>query len=382
MKIAFIHDEKKIGTGAHYINDLMSTKLRSKGIEVKNFYPKLKLKNSPAHLRGLANILYFYSLLEHKAEILRNSIIQGTTYTPLPFMAFSTPIVSHFGSTTRGFLKATPRANAIDSDTRKIWYDLRTHNVISELNIKTRRPMRDIAEIEKYVANRVNGVIATSENVKKELLEMGIASHKISIIHNAIENYWFEQPYPPEITKNPSLVFLGRLGRDAFTLKLKGFDRLIHYFKQFPNTQKTTVCISNNKKILQWMRTSVENHTLYANVKKDNIPNILAPLRGSILFIPSRYEGFSLSLVEGMSQSLIPIIYPVGVAEEIIQNGVNGYIVRSQKEAVEITNTILQDDDLRLKLSLAARNTSINFTSDALVEKLVLLYKKILWEIG
>ena len=135
MKIAFIHDEKKIGTGAHYINDLMSTKLRSKGIEVKNFYPKLKLKNSPAHLRGLANILYFYSLLEHKAEILRNSIIQGTTYTPLPFMAFSTPIVSHFGSTTRGFLKATPRANAIDSDTRKIWYDFRAHKIISETYI-------------------------------------------------------------------------------------------------------------------------------------------------------------------------------------------------------------------------------------------------------
>ena len=126
----------------------------------------------------------------------------------------------------------------------------------------------------------------------------------------------------------------------------------------------------------------MENHTLYANVKKDSIPSMLAPLRGSILFIPSRYEGFSLSLVEGMSQGLIPVVYPVGVAEEIIQNGINGYIVQNQKEAVEATNTILQDDSLRLKLSQAACDTAKNFTSDALVEKLLLLYKKTLWEIG
>src|SRR3989344_3045273 len=357
MKIAFIHDEKKIGTGAHYINDIMSKKLQSKGVEVKNFYPKLKLKDSPVHMRGLANILYFYSLLGHKAEILRNSMMQG-------------------------FLNATPRADDIGRDTKNIWYDLRTQGVISELNIKTRRPMRDIAEIEKYVAKRVNGVIATSENVKKELLAMGVAPHKISIIHNAIEDYWFEQPHFPEITKNPSLVFLGRLGGDAFTLKLKGFDRLVHYFKQFPKIPKITVCISNNKKILKWMKTSMENHTLYANVKKDSIPSILAPLRGSILFIPSRYEGFSLSLIEGMSQGLIPVIYPVGVAEEIIQNGINGYIVRNQKEAIVATKTILQDDDLRLKLSQAARDTAKNFTSDVLVEKLLLLYKKILWGVG
>ena len=83
-----------------------------------------------------------------------------------------------------------------------------------------------------------------------------------------------------------------------------------------------------------------------------------------------------------MSQSLIPIIYPVGVAEEIIQNGINGYIVRSQKEAIAVTNTILQDNNLRLKLSQAACDMSKNFTSDALVEKLLVLYKKILWEIG
>src|SRR3989338_7757978 len=65
MRIAFIHNEKKIGTGAHFINDLMMKRLRDTGVRVKNFYPKNPLLDAPVHLKGLANILFFYSLLEN-----------------------------------------------------------------------------------------------------------------------------------------------------------------------------------------------------------------------------------------------------------------------------------------------------------------------------
>ena len=96
MKVAFIHNEKKIGTGAHYINDLMASKLQNAGVEIKNFYPRISLVNTPAHLGGLKKILFFYSLLERRKEILKFNIIQGTTYTPLPFLVFSVPVLSHF----------------------------------------------------------------------------------------------------------------------------------------------------------------------------------------------------------------------------------------------------------------------------------------------
>ena len=103
MKIAFIHSDKKIGTGAHFINDLIACKLREKGVEVNNFYPQFLLTDTPIHFKGINNILFFYSLLEKREEILRHDIIQGTTYTPLAFLRFSKPVVSHFGSTTVGF---------------------------------------------------------------------------------------------------------------------------------------------------------------------------------------------------------------------------------------------------------------------------------------
>jgi hypothetical protein len=133
MKIAFIHSDKKISTGAHYINDLIADKLRKKGNLVSNFYPKTSLVEPPVRLKGLANILFFYSLLEYKNKVLKHDIVQGTTYTPLPFLAFDIPVVTHFGSTTQGFLKNTPLARHMSPNEAKIWYELRSKGVIDSV---------------------------------------------------------------------------------------------------------------------------------------------------------------------------------------------------------------------------------------------------------
>jgi len=73
MKIAFIHSDKKIGTGAHFINDLIACKLREKGTEVNNFYPQFLLTDTPIHFKGINNILFFYSLLEKRLHCTEKS---------------------------------------------------------------------------------------------------------------------------------------------------------------------------------------------------------------------------------------------------------------------------------------------------------------------
>ncbi len=243
--------------------------------------------------------------------------------------------------------------------------------------MKTKRPMHDIAEIEKYVALRVNGVIAASANVKKELVEMGVPEEKINIVHNAIEDYWFAENGNITLS-DPKIVFLGRLGKDAFTLKLKGLDRLIYIFKKFPKVKKTTICMTANKKLKDWLRSNITDNDLFVNFKKDLIPGILKNLKGSILFLPSRYEGFSLSLAEGMSQGLIPVAYPVGVVPEIIKNGENGFIINSLREATEKIESILSDNELRERMANQAQQTSHDFKSDLMVERFISFYRKIL----
>ncbi|HRY52446.1 MAG TPA: glycosyltransferase [Candidatus Portnoybacteria bacterium] len=378
MKIALIHSDKKIATGAHYINDLISIKLKNTGVVSKNFYPKVPLiKDSEQSLKGLANILFFYSLLEHRKEIFKYDLVQGTTYTPLPFLAYDIPTVSHFGSSTRQFINSVPLAKNIEKETKSIWYELKNKKIIDEVNVKTRRPLRDIAEIEKYVASRVDAIIATSQKVKEELMQIGAKEEKITVIHNAIEDYWYENT-GNNFNPIPKLVFLGRIGKDVFTLKLKGVDRLVHLYRKFPTIKKVTICMTSNKKLKEWMRENIKEQDLFVNFKKDLIPNILNNLKGSILFLPSRYEGFSLSLIEGMSQGLIPVAYPVGVAAEVIKNGFNGYIVNDQKEAIDCIKNLLSQKELREKMASEAQNSSLNFRSELMAEKMIYFYKEVI----
>lgn len=377
MRIAFIHSQKKVGTGAHFINDLMVNRLKEADVEVNNVYPKTPLMEAPVHLKGLTNILFFYSLLENKQQILKHDLIQGTTYTPLAFLAFPIPVVSHFGSTTWGFLQATPQSIDMEDSLRTIWLALKKAKVIDELNVKTRRPLRDVAEIEKFVAIRADAVIATSEIVRDDLLSIGVKPNQVFVIHNAIEDYWFEKQltYAP----HPSLFFLGRMGGDVFTLKLKGLDRLIDLYQHFPNLPKQTVGMTLNNKLVAWMNKTLPHHQFHQNIRKDSIPPLLNAYAGSILFVPSRYEGFSLSLIEGMSQGLIPVTYPVGIAPEIIKNGQNGFLVHSQAEAKKTVSYLLKlSTDERREFAKRAAHTATHFSSDRIARALAKVYKTVI----
>ncbi|MCE9549102.1 glycosyltransferase family 4 protein [Candidatus Nomurabacteria bacterium] len=380
IKIAFIHNEKRIHadmhTGSAQINRLMAQVLAKSGVQVRHFYPKHQLSDTPIHLKGIANILFFYSMLEHKKEILKFDIIQGTTYTPLPFLAFDVPVVCHFGSTSRGFLDATPFTKKLPKTELQIYKELEKLHIIPEFDLKTFRPLEDIADIEKLIALRANTCIATSKKVLKELRDMGVPMRKIRVVHNAIEDYWFEAKREVVI-QPPHLVFLGRLGNDVFTLKLKGFSRLVNFYRAFPNVPKTTICMTTNRKLKEWLRVAFPKHFMYVNLRKDLIPSALAPLFGSILFVSSRYEGFSLSLVEGMSQGLVPISFDVGVASEIIKDGENGFIVSSQKEAQERARELLENEDKRLLMASAAKQTAERFRSANIADDLISLYRSI-----
>jgi glycosyltransferase involved in cell wall biosynthesis len=373
LKVAFIHNEKKIATGAHHINQLMAEALGKRGAQVRNFFPRHQLSDTPVHLKGIANILFFHSLLEHKNEILKNHIIQGTTYTPLPFLSFSVPVVCHFGSTIRGYLDAVPATSKLPKEEQKIFKELLKLHIVPELDLKTFRPMEDVADIEAVAATRATACIATSENVKRELMKLEVPEERIQVIYNAIEDYWFATAVPLKI-QPPQLVFLGRLGNDVFTLKLKGFSRLVSFYRAFPDVAKTTVCMTTNSKLKDWLRVAFPNHYMFTNLRKDLIPGALAPLYGSILFLPSRYEGFSLSLIEGMSQGLVPIAYPVGVVPEVIRNGENGYIVSSLAEARRRAKELLRDEPKRLAMAASAKESVQRFRSKIVAGELLTLY--------
>jgi len=153
---------------------------------------------------------------------------------------------------------------------------------------------------------------------------------------------------------------------------------LIWLFEQFPKVEKFSVMMSRNKKLIQWMKDNIPKHSIAINAIKNTIPALLKKYAGGIVIITSRHEGFSLSLIEAMSQGLVPISFAVGVAPEIILDGENGFVVHTVDEAKEKINILLENNMLRHSLALNAKETARQFRTNIMIERMLALYQKIL----
>jgi glycosyltransferase involved in cell wall biosynthesis len=67
----------------------------------------------------------------------------------------------------------------------------------------------------------------------------------------------------------------------------------------------------------------------------------------------------------------------VGVVPELIQNGVNGFIVTSQEEAYARTRELLADDGRRLAMAYAAKASVEPLRSDRIAGELMSLYQNL-----
>lgn len=381
MKILYIHQARKLRTGAHYINNITMQGLRKAGVEVDNVYPEEDLGYFHPLLKGIKNILFFFSLIERKKDISSYDIIQGTTYTPLAFLHSNVPVVSMFGSTSYGFLKNVPALKGLEkehSELAKIFCDLKNRGIVSSL-IPFIQPIRDISRIEFHVAKNSQKVIATSENIKNELVKNGVPAEKIAVIWNGIENFWFKaKPRKKLRKKQPGIVYLGRMGEDAFTVKLKGVNRMIYILRAFPQIEKIVIGLTEKTDIYSQVFREMPKTIFHLNLKRRQIPKILKKHYGDIFINPSRYEGFCLSLIEAMSQGLVPVSFPVGVAPEIINNGQNGYLVNSVRQMIFRINKLSRDKDLRTKMAMAAMETARLFRAETMTQKYLEIYKSLI----
>lgn len=375
-KILYIHQEKKIKYGAHYINDLIITKLKTKGYIVDTIYPEESITLFNKFLAGISNILFFYSLILKKKSSRKYNIIQGTTYTVLPFLENKVPVISHFGSTTYGFLETVP------TDKKLYLENIDVFSILSHIKLELKinnngisiKSLQDINKMEIEVAKKSTAVIATSKNVEKELIKNGVKKNKIFLVYNAIEDYWFKQKLIKTVKPTAELVYIGRMGDDVFTIKLKGISRLIWVLKKFPNMNKKIIGMCSKYKEYESIFSKIPNTKAILSLEKQKIPKELISNYGDIYLNPGRYEGFCLSLIEAMSQGLVPIVFPIGVAPEIIKNGKNGYIVNSVEEMITKIKYLKNNKIKREAMAKEAIITSKQFSAEIMVKKLSKIY--------
>lgn len=102
-----------------------------------------------------------------------------------------------------------------------------------------------------------------------------------------------------------------------------------------------------------------------------------------VFLLPSRFEGFPLTVLESLHAGVPLVAYEVGGVPEAIDHGKTGFLVSKDdhKEFVESVERLLEDDERRLAMSECARSTARNdFSAERMVEEYERVYHTVLNE--
>lgn len=198
-----------------------------------------------------------------------------------------------------------------------------------------------------------------------------LSKEKVDYIHNPIT---IEDSSKSDCSSK-KVISIGRLD------KQKGFDILIEIWKlvhsKHPDWTITIYGEGGERESLE--KLIRKNNLQDVFILGGQVSNVQEKLsESSILAFSSRAEGFGLVLVEAMSCGLPIVTFdcPIGPGE-IVQDGVNGYVIPMGQISLFAKRIIdlIEDPDLRLRMSKQALVRAKDFDLNGIMKKWVSVYE-------
>jgi len=173
------------------------------------------------------------------------------------------------------------------------------------------------------------------------------------------------------------ILFLGRFDRQ------KGMDRLIRLIEACSAERLPVDWRVIGKSVLNDSDINLAPIEQYIESPITNAEGLTSIYSwADILFLPSRWEGVPLSILESMRLGCVPIATNVGAVHEIVSHDKNGILLDNTEQGFvhhtkKLLLNLLNNPDRLIKLSsAAAQNTSNwNETTDKIEDRLKLLFK-------
>jgi len=224
----------------------------------------------------------------------------------------------------------------------------------------------------------VKNIIAISNSVKKEILVRGVKESKVKIIYNGIDFSKFKQHSEQKNEK----INIGCVARIK-PLK-KGQDILIQAINLLVKVYPNIKCFfagtyeSKDQNEMNNLVTMVENLNLENNVEfLGNINDIPMFLNNMDIFVlPSRFEGFGISIIEAMAAKVRVIASNIDGPKEIIVNNNFGYLFKSEDYNDLYLNLVkvITEDSRKNKIKETYNYAFQNFSIDKMISNLYILY--------
>lgn len=157
--------------------------------------------------------------------------------------------------------------------------------------------------------------------------------------------------------------------------------------------QMSAMNMSEGYQVIVWGKTHQKDYleTLKKQVQEEGLP-VLFPgrcespslaLSASEIVVNASIqpESFGLTVIEGMMAGCVPVVPNEGGPVEVVSNGKNGMIFQARDSSSLAKNLkiLLEDDELREKLSTHARQTAVNkFTAGRAIGHLESFHQRII----
>jgi glycosyltransferase involved in cell wall biosynthesis len=240
-------------------------------------------------------------------------------------------------------------------------FHLTTHN------LKKKERLRDI---ESGVYSRADLVISISQSIKDVLVQMGIPTETIHVVHNGINPQWFDIEKAPE---GSYICYTGSLYR------WKGVDVLISAMKYLPEAR--LVVVGGGKRLQELHHHSVKEGvsgrvSFVGAVPHGSIPDYLSHAAVAILpNIPSGPSQFSspLKLFEYMACGIPIVASNLPVFREILTHKKNAIFVEPNNPEALASGIrfILQNPDIGKNIAEKAKKDAMEFTYETKVGRIL-----------
>ncbi|MGB9940831.1 glycosyltransferase family 4 protein [Methanosarcina sp.] len=219
-------------------------------------------------------------------------------------------------------------------------------------------------------------ILCYTETEKKELIDLGINSEKIEVIHNGIDTDLFVPKREPCFdTKN--LLWVGRY------VKGKGLDYLIDAFNilktKHPDVTLTMVGRGPDKDgILQKIRDLNLESSI---IMKDFVPNseiVDMYQHSSVFVLPSLEEGVPRAILEAMSCGIPVVCSKLPQLVDIVDGGGLLVPVKNPQALADSISKVLSDSSLAEEFRKnGRRNVVENHSWKDTVKKTIQVYKEL-----
>lgn len=243
---------------------------------------------------------------------------------------------------------------------------------------------KTLSGMEVKVRNRLcDNLIAISDSVSKDIISAGADAKKITTIYNAIDLAKFRNvDGKKKFDRNK--VIIGNVAR--FVPEKKGQDILVEAIMLLKNDYPNIYCYfaggydSTHAAAYKEMINKVKHLDLQKNIiflgNVSNIPDFLKKI--DIFVLPSRFEGFGISLIEAMAMGKPVVASNLDGPAELLCNGQRGEVFTpgNSTELAEKIKTIIENySNYQLQAYANQKFVANNFNIVTMVDRLVDVYE-------